>query len=121
MGTAEAEILKRELRTVSVIRRASRKAKRLKRLARSSLAIEVQAMAAAQEEIHNCRCVWTDPCTDEAVELTKHVEAIRMVRATMPIDCKSLYDSTTRTMSAGAGWQTRGAPLRHWRSAKWRA
>ena len=73
------------------------------RVARSSLAVEVQAMMSAQEELNYCRAVWADLHSAEALKLKEHNDNVRSVSGTLVTDCRGLYDSVARSMNSCGG------------------
>ena len=73
------------------------------RVARSSLAVEVQAMTAAQEELNYCRAVWADLNSSKGIRLKEHNDNVRSVAGTLVTDCRGLYDSVARSMSSAGG------------------
>ena len=65
---------------------------KLKRVARSSLAAEVQAMINGEDELHLCRAVWAE-MNGHKVNLEDPDDTVRKVPGTVIIDAKSIYDT----------------------------
>jgi hypothetical protein len=65
---------------------------KLKRVARSSLAAEVQAMVTGEDELHLCRACWAE-INGYDLDLENPDEAVASVPGTMIIDAKSIYDT----------------------------
>jgi hypothetical protein len=65
---------------------------KLKRVARSSLAAEVQAMVNGEDELHLCRACWAEFQGVE-VNLEDPDDTVRTVRGAVIIDAKSIYDT----------------------------
>ena len=98
--TSTPELIKGERRPLSMISHSSSKAPRV---ARSSLAVEVQAMTAAQEELNYCRAVWADLNSPEGIKLKEYNENVSSVTGIQVTDCRGLYDSVARSMSSAGG------------------
>ena len=67
---------------------------KLKRVARSSLSAELQAMATAEDELHLARAAWTEIATGFS-DPRRHVEMAKRTPGTAVIDAKALYDALT--------------------------
>jgi hypothetical protein len=67
---------------------------KLKRVARSSMAAEMQALANAEDELHLCRLAWLE-FNGMKVDLNHIDEALHEVSGTVVIDAKSIYDVLT--------------------------
>jgi len=98
--TPTPELLKGERRAVNVISHCSSKAPRV---ARSSLAVEVQGMSGAHEEMNYCRAVWADLVNKNPIDLKNYNDVIKNVSGTLVTDCRGLYDSVARSMSSAGG------------------
>ena len=69
---------------------------KLKRVARSSLAAEVQALANAEDELHLTRLAWAE-MNGANIDLNDVDSVIATVPGTVVIDAKSIYDTLTST------------------------
>ena len=67
---------------------------KLKRVARSSMAAEMQALANAEDELHLCRLAWYQ-FNGGPVNLKNIESTVREVPGTAIIDAKSIYDVLT--------------------------
>ena len=67
---------------------------KLKRVARSSMAAEMQALANAEDELHLCRLAWLE-FNGRVVDLNFVDECLHEIPGTVIIDAKSIYDSLT--------------------------
>ena len=67
---------------------------KLKRVARSSMAAEMQALANAEDELHLCRLAWLE-FNGRVVDLNFVDECLHEIPGTVVIDAKSIYDSLT--------------------------
>ena len=76
----------------SKINMISWKSFKLRRVARSSLAAEVQAFEEGEEELMLCRLEWSEMC-GTVVDLQNPTLAVLKVPGTMVTDAKSLYDA----------------------------
>jgi len=65
---------------------------KLKRVARSSLAAEVQALSNAEDELHLVRAAWAE-FNGKNVDLDHPDETVKTVKGTVVIDAKSIYDT----------------------------
>ena len=75
---------------------------KLKRVARSSLAAEVQAFSEGEQELMWCRLQWSE-MLGNVVDLAQPQEAVKMVKGILVTDAKSLYDSVTKHDAATSG------------------
>ena len=64
---------------------------KLRRVARSSMAAEMQALANAEDELHLCRLAWLE-FNGIAVDLNQVDEALQDIPGTVIIDAKAIYD-----------------------------
>ncbi|CAJ1424831.1 unnamed protein product, partial [Effrenium voratum] len=78
------------------------KSMKLKRVARSSLAAEVQAFSEGEQELMWCRLQWSE-MLGNVVDLAQPQEAVKMVKGILVTDAKSLYDSVTKGDAATSG------------------
>ena len=76
---------------------------KLQRVARSSLAAEVQAASDTQEELEYVRLSLYDFILDEVNDLRMANECISTIPGILILDCKSLYDSVNRSESSALG------------------
>jgi hypothetical protein len=83
--------MKGEKTHVSVVSWGTNK---LKRVAKSSLAAEVQAMSIAEDELHLVRGAWAE-FNGLVLNLDAPDETIRTVPGVVVIDAKSIYDTLT--------------------------
>ena len=67
---------------------------KLKRVARSSMAAEMQALANAEDELHLCRLAWLE-FNGKAVDLNYVDSILHEIPGTVVIDAKSIYDALT--------------------------
>jgi len=67
---------------------------KLKRVARSSMAAEMQALANAEDELHLCRLAWLE-FNGRQVDLNRVNECLHEIPGTVIIDAKSIYDALT--------------------------
>ena len=67
---------------------------KLKRVARSSMSAELQALSNAEDELHLCRLAWAE-FNGHDIDLNAIDEVVRSVPGTVIIDAKSIYDSLT--------------------------
>ena len=67
---------------------------KLKRVARSSMAAEMQALANAEDELHLCRLAWLE-FNGKRVDLNHVDEVLHEISGTVVIDAKSIYDVLT--------------------------
>jgi hypothetical protein len=67
---------------------------KLKRVARSSMAAEMQALANAEDELHLCRLAWLE-FNGQDVDLNEVDAALHDIAGTCIIDAKSIYDTLT--------------------------
>ena len=64
---------------------------KLRRVSRSSLAAETQALADAEDELHYCRVLWLE-LTGTHVKLERSDEAVQALPAVLCIDARAIYD-----------------------------
>ena len=93
IGLCGKEILSGERGHVTIVSWATNK---LKRVARSSMAAEVQALANAEDEPHLTRLAWAE-FNSVLPDLNNIDDVIAAVPGTVVIDAKSIYDTLTRT------------------------
>ena len=67
---------------------------KLKRVAKSSMSAEMQALANTEDELHLCRLCWAE-FNGLEISLSQIEDAVRQVPGTIVIDAKSTYDSLT--------------------------
>jgi hypothetical protein len=91
IGVCSEEVLKGTRAHVSIVSWGTNK---LKRVARSSMSAELQALAIAEDELHLCRMTWAE-FNGEPIDLNKVNETVKSVPGTVVIDAKSIYDSLT--------------------------
>jgi hypothetical protein len=92
IGMTDSRLLTGEKCHTSVVGWGSNK---LKRVARSSLAAELQAMAIAEDELHLVRATWSEVYLGFH-DIDDHDGMARATPGTVVIDAKSLYDALTR-------------------------
>ena len=103
LGMAEREILEGEASAVSPIIQATRKCPRV---TRSSLGCEIQSANMAAEELEFLRLAYTE-VRYGTVNLRDLPGMFALTAATLVTDCKGLYDSLMRNVSAGLGTDDR--------------
>jgi hypothetical protein len=91
IGIGNKEILEGAKGHLTIVNWATNK---LKRVARSSLAAELQAMANAEDELHLCRATWLE-INGVPVDMQQIDNEVSKVPGTMVIDAKSIYDVLT--------------------------
>ena len=99
IGIAPEEILDGKRTPVGWV---SHRSGKLQRVARSSLAAEVQALTVAEDELFMLRMMWAElngfmsdvvsGTASAGRELRPMVEGVREVRACLCVDAKSIYD-----------------------------
>ena len=67
---------------------------KLKRVAKSSMSAELQALANTEDELHLCRLAWAE-FNGHPIDLNKTDEIVKQVPGTIIIDAKSIYDALT--------------------------
>ena len=67
---------------------------KLKRVAKSSMSAELQALANTEDELHLCRLAWAE-FNGHHIDLNKTDEIVKRVPGTIIIDAKSIYDALT--------------------------
>ena len=67
---------------------------KLKRIARNSLAAELQALANAEDELHITRAAWAE-LQGETLDLDNPSETVARIPGIVAIDAKSIYDTLT--------------------------
>ena len=87
------EVLEGKRQHVTVVSWSTNK---LKRVCRSSLSAEVQALANAEDELHLTRLAWTE-INGTQFDLNDVDSAIAGVPGTVVLDAKSIYDTLTST------------------------
>ena len=88
IGITGQEILDGKRGHVTVV---SWNTNKLRRVARSSMAAEMQALANAEDELHLCRLAWLE-FNGIAVDLNQVDEALQDIPGTVIIDAKAIYD-----------------------------
>ena len=88
IGITSQEVLDGKRGHVSVV---SWNTNKLRRVARSSMAAEMQALANAEDELHLCRLAWLEFNGFE-VDLNQVDEALQNISGTVIIDAKAIYD-----------------------------
>ena len=91
IGICGEDVLKGIRSHVSVVSWGTNK---LKRVARSSMSAELQALAIAEDELHLCRMTWAE-FNGEPINLNEVDTTVSKVPGTVVIDAKSIYDSLT--------------------------
>jgi hypothetical protein len=91
IGICGEEVLDGKRGHVSIVSWGTNK---LKRVARSSMAAEMQALANAEDELHLCRLAWLE-FNGRVVDLNFVDECLHEIPGTVVIDAKSIYDSLT--------------------------
>ena len=91
IGICGAEVLAGTRSHVSIVSWGTNK---LKRVARSSMAAEMQALANAEDELHLCRLAWLE-FNGKRVDLNHVNECLHEIPGTVIIDAKSIYDALT--------------------------
>lgn len=91
IGLCNESVLDGERGHVSIVSWSTNK---LKRVARSSMAAEMQALANAEDELHLCRLAWAE-FSGQPVDVNDINKTIRAVPGTVIIDAKSIYDVLT--------------------------
>ena len=91
IGLTSDKLMKGEKTHVSVISWGTNE---LRRVAKSSLAAEVQAMSNAEDELHLVRAAWAE-FNGMVLNLDAPDETIRSVPGVVVIDAKSIYDTLT--------------------------
>jgi hypothetical protein len=93
IGMCGPEVLEGKRNHVTIVSWSTNK---LKRVARSSLAAEVQALANAEDELHLTRLAWAE-INGASMNLNEVDSIIATVPGTVVIDAKSIYDTLTST------------------------
>ena len=93
IGVCGASVLSGKRGHVSVISWGTNK---LKRVAKSSMSAELQALANTEDELHLCRLCWAE-FNGHEFSMNAIDEAVQKVPGTIVIDAKSIYDSLTST------------------------
>jgi hypothetical protein len=93
IGMCAPEVLEGKRRHVTVVSWSTNK---LKRVCRSSLSAEVQALANAEDELHLTRLAWAE-INEVQFDLNDVDSVIAGVPGTVVIDAKSIYDTLTST------------------------
>ena len=91
IGVCGDEVLRGKRGHISVVSWGTNK---LKRVARSSMSAELQALAIAEDELHLCRMCWAE-FSGEDIDLGKVEETVQSIPGTVVIDAKSIYDALT--------------------------
>ena len=88
IGITGTDILDGKRGHVTVVSWSTNK---LRRVARSSMAAEMQALANSEDELHLCRLAWLE-FNGVAVDLNHVDEALQDIPGTVIIDAKAIYD-----------------------------
>ena len=88
IGLTGTDILDGKRGHVTVVSWSTNK---LRRVARSSMAAEMQALANSEDELHLCRLAWLE-FNGVAVDLNHIDEALQDIPGTVIIDAKAIYD-----------------------------
>jgi hypothetical protein len=80
------------------------------RVAKSSLAAEVQAMTEGESELMWCRLQWAE-MTGTTIDLRSHWQAVKTVPGTIVIDARSAYDAIYRTVSSHLGLREKNSAV----------
>jgi hypothetical protein len=88
IGITSQDVLDGKRGHVSVV---SWNTNKLKRVARSSMAAEMQALANAEDELHLCRLAWLE-FNGYDIDLNQVDEALQNISGTVIIDAKAIYD-----------------------------
>ena len=91
IGICGDEVLRGVRSHISIVSWGTNK---LKRVARSSMAAEMQALANAEDELHLCRLAWLE-FNGRQVDLNHVNECLQEIPGTVIIDAKSIYDALT--------------------------
>jgi hypothetical protein len=91
VGLCARPVLKGERGHITIVSWATNK---LKRVARSSMAAEMQALANAEDELHLCRLAWLE-LNGYEINLSEVDRAVQEIPGTVIIDAKSIYDTLT--------------------------
>ena len=89
LGLCSREVLNGKKSHVTV---ASWSTNKLKRVARSSLAAEVQALAVAEDELHLTRAAWFE-MNGGTLDLNNPDDCIKQITGVAVVDAKSIYDT----------------------------
>ena len=99
LGMTERRILDGEKAPVSPLMQVSKKCPRV---TRSSLGCEIQSASMADEETLFLRLAYTEAMHGK-VDLRDLATTLKLTTATLVTDCKGLYDTLTKNVSAGLG------------------
>ena len=91
VGICGTDVLDGKRGHVSIVSWGTNK---LKRVARSSMSAEMQALANAEDELHLCRVAWAE-FNGEDVEIGDVDKTLKAYPAAIIIDAKSIYDTLT--------------------------
>ena len=91
IGMCGEGVLKGERGHVSIVSWGTNK---LKRVARSSMSAELQALAIAEDELHLCRLAWAEFSGSE-LDLNQTDNLVKEIPGTVIIDAKSIFDALT--------------------------
>ena len=91
LGICGSNVLKGLRGHISVVSWGTNK---LKRVARSSMAAEMQALANAEDELHLCRIAWAE-FNGVSIDLNTPERVLKNIPGTAIIDAKSIYDTLT--------------------------
>jgi hypothetical protein len=91
IGVCGESVLNGKRGHVSIISWGTNK---LKRVAKSSMSAELQALANTEDELHLCRLCWAE-FNGHQFNMNEIDAAVRKVPGTIVIDAKSIYDSLT--------------------------
>jgi hypothetical protein len=67
---------------------------KLKRVAKSSMSAELQALAITEDELHLCRLCWAE-FNGHDINVKEIDQAVGLIPGTVVIDAKSIYDALT--------------------------
>ena len=91
IGLCGAGVLEGKRGHVTVISWGTNK---LKRVAKSSMSAELQALANAEDELHLCRLAWAE-FNGFPIDLNEGDKSVEKIPGTIVIDAKSIYDALT--------------------------
>ena len=91
IGMCGSKVITGERGHISIVTWSTNK---LRRVARSSMAAEMQALANAEDELHLCRMAWAE-FNGITLNLNDPGELLKEIPGTVIIDAKSIYDALT--------------------------
>ena len=91
IGLCGQEVLDGKRGHVTVVSWGTNK---LKRVAKSSMSSELQALAITEDELHLCRLAWAE-FNGKSINLNQIDETVKTVPGSVIIDAKSIYDALT--------------------------